>query len=150
MGVSVSTGYLSPLPKIWSLSRYEQCGPSFGWLLTSSLFLVSGALWLVRFEPLFLCDIRSRYHLHTHYYGFICHLTPTLILGFPLNLGHLLTLSLDARLPQLLHWLPVSFLLEKPPIFTIMVWLHFIIKSGLCAIIFFGHLPTNTAETCYG
>ncbi len=43
----------------------------------------------------------------THYYGFICHLTPLNTLSLPLNVNHLLYVSLGARLPQLLHWLPV-------------------------------------------
>jgi hypothetical protein len=39
----------------------------------------------------------------THYYGFICHLTPLNTLSLPLNVNHLLYVSLGARLPQLLH-----------------------------------------------
>ena len=42
-----------------------------------------------------------------HYYGLICHLTPTPILSLLLNRCFQSYTGLDARLPQLLHWLPV-------------------------------------------
>jgi len=58
-------------------------------------------------------------------------------LGFPLSLGHLFTLSLDARLPQLLCWLPVNNPTLK----------HSIGLTEYRALRYFARLPTYTAET---
>ncbi len=44
----------------------------------------------------------------TYYYGFICHLTPTLSLAFTLTQRFRHLPGCGARLPQLLHWLPVN------------------------------------------
>ena len=53
-----------------------------------------------------------------HYYGFICHLTPTQILSRLLFCASRFTSSgVDARLPRLLH----RALLEIPPSITLLV-----------------------------
>lgn len=61
-------------------------------------------------------------------------------LSFLLDLSHLLKVSLDARLPQLLHWLPDKYATLKHSIGLTKYW----------ASRYFGRLPTNTAETGYG
>ena len=43
----------------------------------------------------------------THYYGFICHLTLATFLDHSLNDTSNHLIGSNARLPQLLHWLPV-------------------------------------------
>lgn len=68
----------------------------------------------------------------THYYGLICHLTPTLSLAFTLVQCFRVLLGHDARLPQLLHWLPVNNATLK----------HSLDLTEYRALRYFARLPT--------
>ena len=73
----------------------------------------------------------------THYYGFICHLTLATFLDHSLNDTSNHLIGSNARLPQLLHWLPVRNSTLK----------H---KTGLTeyrASRYFARLPTCLAES---
>ena len=73
----------------------------------------------------------------THYYGFICHLTLATFLDHSLNDTSNHLIGSNARLPQLLHWLPVRNSTIK----------H---KTGLTeyrASRYFARLPTCLAES---
>ncbi len=68
----------------------------------------------------------------THYYGFICHLTPTRVLALTLYGCFRHLPGCGARLPQLLHWLPVNNSTLKHSIGLTEYW----------ALRYFARLPT--------
>ena len=92
-------------------------------------------------------DSQSGFFLHTitgfhrpdltHYYGLICHLAPTRASAFTLRLCFRHLPGCGVRLPQLLHWLPVSYATLK----------HVVGLTEYRASRYFGRLPTNTAES---
>lgn len=111
-------------------------------------FTPCGGFWLTTVSSI-AADDGPGFVLHTvtrlhgpglrRYYGLICHLTPTGALGFPLiscfqkkkNSG------LDARLPRLLHRLPVRYSILK----------HCTQLTEYWASHYFACLPPRTAES---
>ena len=111
--------YFSPSQSSWLLAHDDFIRLTADDHLSFILHTITGFHWL----------------RHNHYYWFICHLTPTSPLDHSLTDVSRKKTGYDARLPRLLHRLPVRNSTLK----------HTVGLTEYRASRYFARLPTNTA-----